>query len=186
MVPNMAVMVDHDVRRFQVTKNDRLGLMVVQVHQDIAQFNGPGDRLIFGDRFVGFAQDRLEVFSLDELHHQIGIALVGEVVVDAGDGRMGECCQQIRLAFEIAHDHLVHRLIGSHIGHFFHGDELGDVGEVKITALVDRAHSSVTEHTQHQVAILESNAGLKLAERPSLAALAIKRTCRPTHRSPAR
>ena len=148
--------------------------MVVQVGEDIAQLDGPRQDLRLGLRVFPFAQHRLEVFALDEFHDQVGTAVLGEVVVDARDGGVGERGQQIGLALEVPHDHLVHRRVGGHVDHFFDGDELGDVGEMQVATLVDRAHAARAEHAQDQVAVLKRDAGLHLAELPGLACLTFK------------
>ena len=109
---------------------------------------------------------------------------MGEVVVDAGDGRVGERGQQVGLALEIAHDHLVHGRVGGHVDHFLDRHKLGDVGEVQIPAFVDRAHAAGAEDAEHQVAVLEGDPRLKQAQLVGFTGLVGQGARRSPHRGP--
>lgn len=87
---------------------------------------------------------------------------MAEVIVNARDGRVFQCCQQVRLALEIAHNCAAHQGVARLVDHFFYSDQLDHVGKVHIPGAINSAHASHANDALNQVAVLESDARLKL------------------------
>ena len=155
------VLVDHDVRRLDVTKDDRLRLMEMQVAQHIAQFERPLQHRLDRQKVAHRIDDRFQVAPVDVFHHQIRAILAREVIVDLRHRGMAERCQHIRLALERAQRHLAHALIGGQVEHLFDGDVPHHIRKTEIPRLVHRPHAADADHAGDPVAPLEHRTGLK-------------------------
>ena len=87
---------------------------------------------------------------------------------------MGERGQKVGLSLEVAHDHLVHRGVSCQVEHLLDSHQLGYVGEMQVSALVNRAHAASAQNPKHQVPVLEGHPRLELAELPSLGLVILK------------
>ena len=152
---HIAIRVDHDVGRLHVAEDDRIRLVRMQERQHVAQLNGPGQNLLLRQEAIRVADDGFQILAVDEFQHQVGTVILGEVVVDARDGGVGQRGQQVGLALEIQHDGLPHERIGRDVDHLLDRHQLGDIREVQIAGPVDRAHAADADH------FLDGSSGLR-------------------------
>ena len=83
---HIAVVIDHDVRRLHVTKDDRIGLVIVQKGEHIAQFDGPGQDLFFSQEPLGFSNNSFQVFPVNIFNDKIRAVVFRKIVVNSRDG----------------------------------------------------------------------------------------------------
>ena len=157
------MVVHHDVGGLDVAEDHRLRFVQVQVLQHVAQLHRPVDDLVLRQELVGLAQHGFQVLAFDKLHHQVGVVFLGEVVVDARNGRMGEGGQQVGLPLEVAHHHFVHGGVGGQVDHFLDRHHFGDVGKVQVAGPVNRTHPAAAVQRQDKVAVLQCDTRFQLA-----------------------
>ncbi len=137
--------VDHDIRRLQVTEDDRR-LLAMEILQHVTQLIRPLQRTRFGNRPLA-SDDVFEVGPAHEFHHQVVIPLGLETVVDVWNARMPQALQDVRLRFETFHRLVAFVWIGEPIQHLFDGTDVSIITErpkdCSLSALFDNVRDVV-------------------------------------------
>src|SRR5581483_8948030 len=157
-----AVLVDHNVAGLEVAVDDRRRLRV-QEAEHIENLARPAQHLGLGQPAAGaeLVEHPLQIAASNELHHQVVAIILGEVVDDVGDARMGKHGEYARLAREV----LDRLLLGNPVAddHLLDGDRA--TGEPGVVGEIDPSHPTLAEHLVHAVATVEHPACGKLLTR---------------------
>src|SRR5215469_4746835 len=84
---DIAVRLKHDVRRLEVTVNDRRS-PAMQVGYDVAQGDSPGQYLLPWQSMSGIYELIFQIVATHILHHQIVLVVVDEPIKDFCKRRM--------------------------------------------------------------------------------------------------
>src|SRR5579884_3526367 len=88
----------HNVGRFEVAEDDRW-LAMVQVIEDGAEFKANRERIFEREALTGLAKHVVfKRLALDEVHDEIPVSALHEVVIDMRQVRVHEVGKQARLA----------------------------------------------------------------------------------------
>ena len=153
--PHATMAIQHNVGRLDVTKDNRLRLVAVQVTQYLANLDGPVYHLCFGQEALCLVQDSLHVFAIHVLKDEVAAVILAEEVVDLDNAGMIESGKDVGLALEVVLDHSPHLGIGSGVQHLLGDAQPSDLGEAQVLSLVDSAHAANCTQAQNAVAVLK-------------------------------
>ena len=142
VMPDVAVAVDHHVRRFQIAMEDAA---LVRRGQAGAHLPRELDRLVLRDASDP-AEQRREIFAVDVLHREKPAAVGFAEVVQAADVLVRHLARDAQLVVELRQ---VHGVGGDGVGQEFQRDGLV---ERQVLGAVDLAHAASAEQRHEPVA----------------------------------
>ena len=140
------MVIEHDIGRLDVTKDDWLRFVAMQITQHFADLDGPMHHPCLRQKAPGLGQDGPQVLALHIFNDEVTAVIFSEVVVNLNDGRVTERGKNVGFALEILHHHSPHLGIGSSVEHLPDGTQSSNVRETQVLGLVNGAHAANSQH----------------------------------------
>src|SRR5579883_334683 len=146
----------HNIGGFEIAENDRR-LAMVQVIEDGAEFKANGKRFFERKAMIGLAKHVVfERFALNEVHNEIPVSTLAEVVIDMRQVGMHKIGKHTRLALEVFNGLASFLRAKTALAHFFDGDL---TTKLHILCLIDSSKSTPANLRENAVAAIEKLSG---------------------------
>ncbi len=123
--------------------------------EHVAQLNGPSQDAFLRQEAGSFIDYDFQVLAMDEFQDQVRTIVLTKIIINPGNGRVVEGCEDIGFTLEVLNDGFSDQWVGSAVNHLFHRYQFDHAWEMQVTGAINRTHASHANNILDHIAVNE-------------------------------